>query len=173
MAGRISAFHLDPKSDQVWKFLTQVGTIGRYSETARAMVMGWVGNAWLYDEHGRADELDTQILLQVDHLRQAADTNNPVVHPFVNCLDALMYGVHLTSNEPGIEVRVTGQNDMTHAFLTVVFARDYDPRRIAAYAKGLGFDLPDLTAANLTSHAVESVSRDANVGKVEINVVVD
>lgn len=171
MSGRIGAFHFDPKSDEVWKVLAQVGTIGRYSDVARALVMGWVNNAWAYAEDGTPGELDTEILQQVEHLRQGAANGGPSVHPFVNCEDGLMYGVHLTSNEPGLEVRVTGLSDMKEPVLSMVFAPRYDQRRVVAFARALRFELPDLNAPDLVSHSTESTSQDATIGRVEINVV--
>lgn len=171
MSARISALHFDAKAVQVWKLLTQVGTIGRYEEVVRTLIMGWVNNVWRYDAEGRPGELDNQILMQVEHLRLGEANRGPCVHPFVNCLDGLLYGVHLTTYEPGLEVRVTGMADMPGPVLSIVFAPSFEERRTAGYAKLFGIDLPDLTAPGLTDYSAEAISRDSNIGRVEINIV--
>ena len=52
VSARINAFHLNPKADDVWKILTRVGAIGRYSDAARALITGWVLNAQRYTADG-------------------------------------------------------------------------------------------------------------------------
>lgn len=173
MSGRIGAMHFDPNSDQVWTILSSVGAVGRYSEAARALVMSWVRNAWLYDTEGCPGELDTQILLQVEHLRLDEGNRGPCVHPFVNCLDGLMYGVHLTTYEAGLEVRVTGTNDMPGPVLTMVFSPSYDRRRVEAFARAFGIPLPDLTKPVPPMFSCVSDSSDPSIGRVDMNVVDD
>lgn len=171
MSARISAFHLNPNADDVWRILTQVGAIGRYSDAARAFIMGWVLNARRYSADGRPGELDFEVLNQVEHLRQGEQFRGPCVHPFVNCLHGLLFGVHLTTYEPHLEARVTAQNDMGEPVLTMVFGPDYDDRRIAGFARAFQFELPTLAAPGIEGHSTEVVSNNPSIGMVEINIV--
>ena len=166
MESQIIALIFNPLESGVWDSLTGLGLIDEYSSSARAMVIGWARNASLYSEDGCPGELDTEILQQVEHLRQSKKPRAPLVNPYVDANDALTYGVQLRAYKPGTEVRVVGVAGNNAPTLKLEFLTAPDPELLRLIALTLEITLPNPSTELCALTATQMIS--PIVGKIEV-----